>query len=96
VARAKAQLRSGLLMGLERPSARAEQIAAHLLAYGRVIPIEEIKQKLDAVSVGAVRGVGERLMATRQPAIAALGPIDSLESYESFAGRFSPAAHAAE
>jgi predicted Zn-dependent peptidase len=96
VARAKAQLRSGLLMGLERPSARAEQIAAHLLAYGRVIPIEEIKQKLDAVSVGAVRGVGERLMATRRPAIAALGPIDSLESYESFAGRFSPAAHAAE
>lgn len=96
LARAKAQLRSGLLMGLERPSARAEQIAAHLLAYGRVIPIEEIKQKLDAVSVSAVRGVGERLMATRRPAIAALGPIDSLESYESFAGRFSPAAHAAE
>jgi predicted Zn-dependent peptidase len=96
VARAKAQLRSALLMGLERPSARAEQIAAHLFAYGRVVPIAEIKQKLDAVTVGAVRQFGERLMATRRPAIAALGPIDSLESYESFAGRFSPAAHAAE
>jgi predicted Zn-dependent peptidase len=96
VARAKAQLRSGLLMGLERPSVRSEQIAAHLLAYGRVVPIEEIKEKLDAVTVGAVRGVGERLMSTPRPAIAALGPIDSLESYESFTGRFSPAAHAAE
>jgi processing peptidase subunit beta len=75
---------------------RSEQIAAHLLAYGRVVPIEEIKEKLDAVTVGAVRGVGERLMSTPRPAIAALGPIDSLESYESFTGRFSPAAHAAE
>ncbi|HEX3431994.1 MAG TPA: pitrilysin family protein [Rhizomicrobium sp.] len=96
VARAKAQLRAGLLMGLERPSARAEQIAAHLFAYGRVVSIAEIKQKLDAVTVGAVRSFGERLMTTRQPAIAALGPIDRLESYASFAGRFSPAAHAAE
>jgi len=96
VARAKAQLRSGLLMGLERPSARAEQIAAHLFAYGRVIPIAEIKQKLDAVTVGEVRSFGERLMATRQPAIAAVGPIDRLESYATFAGRFTPAAHAAE
>lgn len=96
VARAKAQLRAGLLMGLERPSARAEQIAAHLHAYGRVIPIEEIKQKLDAVTVGAVRQIGERIMRTRQPAVAALGPVNKLESYERFAGRFSPAAHAAE
>ena len=96
VARAKAQLRSGLLMGLERPSARAEQIAAHLFAYGRVIPISEIKEKLDAVTVGAVRQFGERLMATRRPAIAAIGPIDRLESYERFTGRFSPRAHAAE
>ena len=96
VARAKAQLRSGLLMGLERPSARAEQIAAHLYAYGRVVPIDEIKQKLDAVTVGAVRQVGEQLMTTIQPALAALGPVQKLESYERFAGRFSPAAHAAE
>ena len=96
VARAKAQLRSGFLMGLERPSARAEQIAAHLFAYGRVLSIDEIKQKLDAVTVGAVRHFGERVMATHRPAIAALGPVGKLESYESFARRFSPPAHAAE
>lgn len=96
IARAKAQLRAGLLMGLERPSARAEQIAAHLFAYGRVIPVDEIKWKLDAVSVGAVRQFGEHLMTTRHPALAALGPLGKLESYERFAGRFSPAAHAAE
>jgi predicted Zn-dependent peptidase len=109
VARAKAQLRSALLMGLERPSARAEQIAAHLLAYGRVVPISEIREKLEAVSVDDVRGIGEKLMATARPAIAAVGPLQALETYETFAARYgsagpsarqdawaSPPAHAAE
>ena len=100
VARAKAQLRSGLLMGLERPSARAEQIAAHLLAYGRVVPLAEIKALLDAVDVAAVRRIGECVMAAVRPALAAIGPVAKLERYESFARRFGAAsrvsAHAAE
>jgi predicted Zn-dependent peptidase len=106
VARAKAQLRSALLMGLERPSARAEQIAAHLLAYGRVPPVSEIREKLEAVSVDDVRSFGEKLMSAERPAIAAVGPVQGLEAYETFAARFRSAsvssprtsspAHAAE
>jgi predicted Zn-dependent peptidase len=92
IARAKAQMRSALLMGLERPSARAEQIAAHLLAYGRVVPIAELKEKLEAVTVDDVRRIGERLMATGRPALAAVGPLRSLESYDTFARRFGSAA----
>ncbi|MGH6876307.1 MAG: M16 family metallopeptidase [Rhizomicrobium sp.] len=91
IVRAKAQLRSALLMGLERPSARAEQIAAHLLAYGRVVPLAEIRAKLEAVTVDEVRHFGERLMASR-PALAAIGPLGKLERYETFARRFGPAA----
>lgn len=99
VARAKAQLRAALLMGLERPSARAEQIAAHLLAYGRVVPLKEIRDKLEAVTVDRVRAFGEKLMETGWPAIAAIGPLSKLESHENFARRFGRAvqpAHAAE
>ena len=109
IARAKAQLRSGLLMGLERPSARTELIASHLLAYGRVVPISEIREKLEAVSVEDVRSFGEKLMRTARPAIAAIGPVRGLESYETFAARYGaagaspsgsewavPPAHAAE
>lgn len=88
IARAKAQLRSGLLMGLERPSSRAEQIAAHLLAYGRVVPVEELTEKLDAVSVQKVRAFGERIMASPRPAIAAVGPVSALESHDMFSRRF--------
>ena len=35
VQRAKAQLKAGLLMSLESSSARAEQMARHLLSHGR-------------------------------------------------------------
>ena len=39
VARAKAQMKAGLLMALESCSARAEQLARHVLAYGRPLEI---------------------------------------------------------
>jgi predicted Zn-dependent peptidase len=96
VGRAKAQLRSGLLMGLERPATRAEQIASSLLAHGRVVPVAEILAKLEAVDAAAVRRFGERMMACARPALAAVGPIGKLESYETFAARFGSVRKAAE
>jgi predicted Zn-dependent peptidase len=91
VARAKAQLKSGMLMGLERPAARAEQIAGQMLAYGRVLSIEEVTAKLDAVDVTAVRRFGERIMQVGMPTMAALGPVGRLESHAVFARRFDAA-----
>ena len=88
IARAKAQLKSGLLMGLERPSSRAEQIAAHMLTFGRVLPVSELIAKLDAVDAKAVRNFAARVMATERPALAAVGPVGKLESYDHFAQRF--------
>jgi predicted Zn-dependent peptidase len=96
VSRAKAQLRSSLLMGLERPSARAEQIAGQLLAYGRVVPIAELNEKLEAVDAAAVRRFGERIMASGNPSMAALGPVERLESYDAFSNRFGAHRRAAE
>jgi predicted Zn-dependent peptidase len=91
IARAKAQLRSGLLMGLERPSSRGEQIAAQFFTHGRVLPVEELSSKLEAVDAAAVRRIGTRLMQTARPAMAAVGPVGHLESYETFAARFGGA-----
>jgi len=88
VARARAQLKSALLMGLERPANRAEQIAGQLFTYGRVLSVREQASKLDEVDTAAVRRVGEKLMATERPAMAALGPVGALEGYGTFAARF--------
>ena len=59
VARAKAQMKAGLLMALESSGARAEQLARQMLAYGRPIPLEEI------VGQGRRRDGGERARRRR-------------------------------
>ncbi len=90
VARAKAQMKSSLLMGLERPGQRAEQIAGQMFSHGRVLTIEELTARLDAVDAAAVRRFGERVMAASNPAIAAVGPVGELESHDRFTRRFGP------
>ena len=78
VARARAQLRAGVLMALESTSARCEQVAQHLLVYGRVVPIEEIVARVDAVGVADVARLARRIFAT-PPTLAAVGPLQRLE-----------------
>jgi len=96
VARAKAQLKSSFLMGLERPSARAEMIAGHVFNFGRVLSVEEMTEKLDAVDAAQVRRFGSKVMESANPSVATLGPAGKLERYGIFAGRFGSAARAAE
>jgi predicted Zn-dependent peptidase len=91
VARAKAQLKSSLLMGLERPGQRAEQIAGQMFSYGRLLPIEEMTGRLDQIDAAAVRRFGERIMRGNNPAMAAVGPIGHLEKHSVFARRFGGA-----
>ncbi|MBL6940230.1 MAG: insulinase family protein [Alphaproteobacteria bacterium] len=98
VNRAKAQMKSSLLMGLERPGQRAEQIAGQVFSYGRVLTIAEMTAKLDAVDAAAVRRFGTRVLEAGRPAVAAVGPVSRLESFDAFAHRFGSARvkHAAE
>ena len=51
VARAKAQMKAGLLMALESSGARAEQLARQMLSWGRPIPLDELVGKIEAVTV---------------------------------------------
>jgi len=80
VARAKAQMKAGLLMALESSEARLGQLARQMLAYGRPIPLDEIVAKVDAVTVESARAAGRMLIGRGRPAIAALGPGHNLES----------------
>ncbi len=80
VARAKAQMKAGLLMALESSEARIGQLARQMLAYGRPIPLDEIVAKVDAVTVESACAAGSALIRRSRPAIAALGPGNGLES----------------
>jgi len=86
--RARAQLRAGLLMGRESTGARCEQLAHHLLTFGRPLTVEEMLAKVDAVDVDAARHVATRLLSG-SPALAALGPIDRLAPLEALSRRLA-------
>jgi predicted Zn-dependent peptidase len=86
--RARAQIKASLLMSLESPSARCEQLARHVLIYGRPLPTAEIIDQVEAVDVAATTGAARRLIDDGRPTVAALGPIDTLDSYDAIAGRF--------
>ena len=74
VARARAQLKAGLLMGLESPSNRAERNARLLAVWGRVPAPEEAVAKIDAVTMADVRRFAGEL-AGAKTALALYGPV---------------------
>jgi predicted Zn-dependent peptidase len=94
LARAKAQFKSGLLMGLERPGTRAEQIAGQIFTLGHVQSVAEMVAQIDAVDAVALQRYATRIIA--QPSIAAVGPVGRLERHDVFAARFARGRQAAE
>jgi predicted Zn-dependent peptidase len=92
VARARAQLKVSLLMGMERPGTRAEQIAGQLFALGRVQSAAEIVAQLDGIDAAIVKRYAAQVMQSVDagigPTIAAVGPVGKLESQAVFARRF--------
>jgi predicted Zn-dependent peptidase len=82
VARARAQMKAGLLMGLESPSNRAERLARMVQIWGRVPELDEVVRKIDAVSTQDVKTYAE-VMAVQAPAALALyGPVGKAPTLE--------------
>jgi len=77
VARARAQMKAGMLMGLESPSSRAERMARNLAIWGRVPGLDEVSGLIDAVSVEAVRSYAGRMIAQDRTALALYGPAEA-------------------
>ncbi len=86
--RAKAQLKADLLMSLESTGARAEQTVRQLTTYGRVLPIAEIVAAVESVDAAAVRRCAQRLVQGPLT-VAALGPVQTLESYAEMSARLA-------
>jgi predicted Zn-dependent peptidase len=65
VARARAQLKAGLLMGLESPSSRAERAARLLAMWGRVPDVDEAVARIEAVTTDGVRDYAAGMVQAR-------------------------------
>ncbi|MBW4707671.1 insulinase family protein [Roseobacter sp. YSTF-M11] len=80
VARARAQMKAGLLMGLESPSNRAERLARLVQIWDRVPPLEETVAMIDAVTTGDVREFAQSMASAAPAALALYGPIETAPS----------------
>ena len=87
--RAKAQMRAGLMMALESSSARAQQLANHMLIHGRPIPLAELSERIDRVTVESTRAAGQALLARSRPAIALIGARRGLDAAARIVDRLS-------
>ncbi|MDH3659213.1 MAG: insulinase family protein [Alphaproteobacteria bacterium] len=91
LARARAQLKASMMMGLESCFAQSEDIARQLLIFDRRIPQEETIAEIDAVDADAIRRVGERLIEGARPTLAAIGPISKLPGLDAVEQRLAAA-----
>ena len=78
VDRAREQIRAGLLMVQETPSARAGQIARQMLLFGRHITNDELMERLNAINEKRIQGLAQKMFLDENITIAAVGPIKNM------------------
>jgi predicted Zn-dependent peptidase len=95
LARVKAQMKMGLLAALESSSARAEQLARHILFRGRVLPTSELVERIEAVETADLQALLQKVLGT-PVSLATVGPVVNLGQFEAVADKFIvPASRAA-
>jgi predicted Zn-dependent peptidase len=95
VARAKTQLKAGLLMGLEGSFSRAEFMARELLLFGRLIDMEKIIERIEAVTPEKVRNVAAGIVSSSKPSVSVVGAGRKSASYAAMADKMLTAEVAA-
>ncbi|MFC7476587.1 M16 family metallopeptidase [Dankookia sp. GCM10030260] len=86
--RAKAQFRASLLMSMESTGSRTEQLARQIQVHGRIIPVEETKARIAAVTIAEVQEAA-RAAFRSPPTLAALGPAGKVPGLAEIAGRLA-------
>jgi len=89
VARARSQMKAGLLMGLESPSNRAERLARLLSIWGRIPGIEETIERIDAVTTGDVKEFAGKMAGDTGTALALYGPAEAAPTLEAMKERLA-------
>jgi len=88
LSRVKAQLKMGLLAGLESSSARAEQLARQILIHGRVFTSQELIEKVEGIEAKDMQALVERLMVS-PVSLATVGPIRHVARFDAVTEKFT-------
>lgn len=82
LARAQVQMKAGMLMGLESPSSRAERMARAIGIWGRVPPLSDVVEKIEAVTVRGLREYAASVCEADKMAMALYGPVSGAPALE--------------
>ena len=88
LARARAQVKAGLLMSLESTGSRCEQIARQMQVFGRLVPVAETVARIDRVTVEDIQGAASRIFRAA-PTLAAMGPAGHVPALPLIAGKLA-------
>lgn len=84
--RAKARLRANILMRMENMATHAEMNAVDMIIHGRIVPKEEVIEKIQSIQKEELERVGKTLLS-KKITFAALGPIQKVMSLEEITQR---------
>jgi predicted Zn-dependent peptidase len=87
--RARTQLKASTLMALESSGARVEQFARQLYVFGRIMPMGELVEKLDAVTLDQVTGAAQSLLSSGTMSLGVVGPTAELDEFNRLAEHFA-------
>ena len=88
MARARAQLKSSLLMSMESTGSRCEQLSRQIQVHGRPIPTAETVARIDAVTEADILRVARDIFSGT-PTFTAIGPVENLPSIEHITARLA-------
>lgn len=82
VVRVRNQIRAGLLMSLESPSARAGQLARQQILWGRPIPLQETVDRINRITADRVKQIAHEIFDTPKLSVAGIGPVANMPDNE--------------
>ena len=82
VNRARAQMKAGMLMGLESASNRAERLARMIQVWDKVPDLEDTVRRIDAVTLDTVKAYAEKIATQAQMAVTCYGPVSNVPSFD--------------
>jgi predicted Zn-dependent peptidase len=74
VAKSKTQIRGALVLGLENMSSRMMRMGKSTLYFDRVVPLEEIQSKINAITLDDLDRVTNQIFDPEKMTLAAVGP----------------------
>jgi predicted Zn-dependent peptidase len=71
---AREQIIDAMLLGMENTEARMSRLAESVLAFGRIVPVDEVIQHVKQVEISQMRRVARKYFRSRPFAVSFIGP----------------------